>query len=302
MTAGGGPPPRTKPVAKTPRRMVPDHPRRLAVVTAALLVIGGCAAAPSGSHQRPAPPTDAAPAAALAALEPSFHDLATAIPATTGLAVAPVGTDTALSFGTWSTGVAWSTIKAPLAIAALRADRAGATPLVAKAITQSDNAASEQLWSGLGPPDRAARRVQAVLREGDDADTIVESRRLRPEFTAFGQTRWSLQQQARFAAHLPCIADAGFVVDAMQRLIDEQRWGLAADGAAKGGWGPDRSGRYLVRQFGIVSTPAGRVGVALAAEPHDGTFDTGVAAVTEMARWLTANGSDLPGGSCSPTR
>ena len=72
--------------------------------------------------------------------------------------------------------------------------------LAVKAITESDNRASEQLWSGLGDPAEAARQVQGVIAEGGDTATVVESRRLRRGFTAFGQTQWTLQRQARFAA------------------------------------------------------------------------------------------------------
>jgi hypothetical protein len=278
--------------------MPTDRRRSIAVLVAALLLVGGCSSASA-----PSEPDDATPAATVPSLEASFAELAGTIPATTGVAVAPVGGGAVSVFGSWSTGVAWSTIKVPLAIAALRDDRGHAAGLATKAITQSDNAAAEQLWSQLGPPDRAARQVQAVLREGGDATTVVESRRLRPGFTAFGQTKWPLGRQAQFAAHLPCLGDAGAVVDLMHRLVDDQRWGLAADGAAaKGGWGPGRAGGYLTRQFGVVSTDHGQLAVALAAEPQDGTFETGVSALNQVAQWLTSHKPELPGGNCAPAR
>ncbi len=80
-------------------------------------------------------------------LEASFEELAATVPATTGIAIARPGITEVHSLGRWSGGVAWSTIKVPLAIAALRNDRARAHDLVVKAITESDNHASEQLWS-----------------------------------------------------------------------------------------------------------------------------------------------------------
>lgn len=271
-------------------------PRRLLTFgVVALLAFGGCAKNPeadSSAAGRTQP-------AAATALRASFDELAAAIPATIGIALAPVGSVTVYAFGSWPTGVAWSTIKVPLAIAGLRAGESGTQALVTAAITKSDNAAAEQLWSQLGPPAQAAQRVQAVLREGGDPLTVVESRRLRPGFTAFGQTRWSLRLQAQFAAHLPCLAGAGSVVDLMQHLVPGQRWGLSASGgAAKGGWGPGAPDGYLVRQFGIVTTAAGQLGVALAAEPHAGTFDAGVDALNRMAAWLTAHTAELPGGNC----
>ncbi|WP_343599111.1 hypothetical protein [Mycobacterium sp.] len=204
------------------------------------------------------------------------------------MAIAPAGSAAVSSFGSWSSGVAWSTIKVPLAIAALRADRSRARDLVVRAITRSDNAAAELLWSQLGLPAQAAQHVQAVLHEGGAMATQVESRRLRTGFTAFGQTRWSIVEQARFAAHLPCLPGADTVIDLMDDLADEQRWGLAACGApAKGGWGPGEvAGHYLVRQFGLMPARFGGVGVALAAEADDGTFASGVAALNRMAHWL----------------
>ncbi|OBG74565.1 MULTISPECIES: serine hydrolase [unclassified Mycobacterium] len=225
------------------------------------------------------------------ALEASFEQLSATVPADVGIAVARP--DRTYSLGRWWSGVAWSTIKVPLAIAALRSDWLRAKDLAVKAITESDNQASEQLWAQLGGPADAARRVQGVIAEGGDTATVVESRRLRRGFTAFGQTQWTLQRQARFAAELPSIPDAADVVDLMQRLSAGQRWGLAAKGyAAKGGWGPGVRGEYLVRQFGIVPTPSGQWGVALAAEVHDGVFETGVAVLDTLSEWLL---SRLPG-------
>ncbi len=223
-------------------------------------------------------------------LEASFQELAAAVPATVGIAIARPNVAEVVSLGRWSTGVAWSTIKVPLAIAALRRNPARAHDLVVKAITESDNEASERLWSHLGDPARAALRVQAVVQECGDAATVVESQRTRPPFTAFGQTQWSLDGQARFAAGLPGLGDAATVIDLMRRLTPDQRWGLAAKGiAAKAGWGPGLADDYLVRQFGILPTESAHVGVALAAAAR--AFDAGVDVINAMADWLV---SELP--------
>jgi len=219
-------------------------------------------------------------------LETSFREVSGRVPATIGVAIAAADGTGLLSLGTWSTGVAWSTIKVPLAIAALRAGVAG-RELVAQTIAQSDNAAAEDLWSGLGDPIEAARQVQAVIRDVGDATTEVESRRLRPDYTAFGQTQWSLVRQAQFAARLPLIPDASGVVDLMHNLCSDHRWGLAAKGfAAKGGWGPGISDGYLVRQFAIVPTEAGHIGVALAADAQDGVFETGIDVLNDLTDWF----------------
>jgi hypothetical protein len=221
--------------------------------------------------------------------EASFESLAASIRGAIGVAVAAPGLAEVFSLGDWAGGVAWSTIKVPLALAAVRGGRVGAADLAVKAITESDNPASERLWSLLGEPADAARRVQAVIRESSDAVTVVESRRLRPGFTAFGQTQWTLEGQARFAVQLPEIPGAAAVIDLMHHIAAGQRWGLAAKGiAAKGGWGPGLAGEYLVRQFGIVPTESGHVGVALAAEVQDGAFDIGIEAINKVADWLVS--------------
>lgn len=218
-------------------------------------------------------------------VDTSFHELSESLPATIGIAVAAVGAKP-VSLGAWSSGVAWSTIKVPLAIAALRAGSDN-TELVFKTITQSDNPAAEELWSQLGDPAEAAQRVQAVIREAGDPATVVESRRFRSEYTPFGQTQWSLADQAQFAAGLPQIPDAAPIVDLMHDLSTDHRWGLAAKGfAAKGGWGPGRAGDYLVRQFAIVPTGSGTVGVALAADTYEGGYAAGVDVLNTLADWL----------------
>jgi hypothetical protein len=210
----------------------------------------------------------------------SFPELSSRLPAQIGIVIASAGGES-VSFGTWSTGVAWSTIKVPLAIAALRAG-VGTDELVGPTIIHSDNAAAEELWSRLG--DRAAQRVQSVICEAGDRATTVESRRLRAEYTPFGQTEWSLADQARFAAGLSQLHDASPVVDLMRGLTTEHRWGLAANGfAAKGGWGPGINGGYLVRQFAIVSDDTG---VALAAEVRDDGYQVGVDVINSLADWI----------------
>ncbi|ARG78177.1 hypothetical protein B1T51_11275 [Mycobacterium kansasii] len=227
-------------------------------------------------------------------LDQSFEKFAAAVPGVIGLAVAAPGRTETYTLGRWSTGVAWSTIKVPLAIAALRHDRSRAKDLAVKAITESDNVAAELLWLQLGDPPDAARRVQTVLREAGDADTVVEPRRLRPGVTAFGQTRWPLDRQAQFAAHLPGLADAVGVTDLMRQLCSDHRWGLADKSvAAKGGWGPGSDGDYLVRQFGFFPTESGYAGVALAA--RTAKFDSGVDVLNRMTDWLVNHFRGLTG-------
>jgi hypothetical protein len=122
-----------------------------------------------------------------------FARLRDKIDATLGIAMSAVGSlAPPVVFGDWSSGPAWSTIKVPVVMTALRApDSAGLTAEMIAAITQSDNAAAEVVWASLGHPSTAARKVEAVLAEFGDI-TVVEDEKVRPEYSAFGQTDWSL--------------------------------------------------------------------------------------------------------------
>lgn len=186
--------------------------------------------------------------------------------------------------GTLPTGQpAWSTIKVPLAVAALRQDASHAAA-VSQAITVSDNAAAQALWDGLGGGVPAAAEVEAVLREGGDPTTRVQPAVTRPEYTAFGQSSWPETAQAEFARQLPTLAGAEQVLAEMANIAAGQDYGLGIIPGArfKGGWGPDETGVYLVRQFGLV----GETGIALAVVPADGSYESGQAVLTELAQLL----------------
>ena len=228
----------------------------------------------------------------------TFAALSRRLGGSLGVAYAPVGLhQMPRRLGTLSTGVAWSTIKVPLAVASVR--QAGGHPsaktlqLMRAAITQSDNDAALSLWSRLGPAATAAARTQAVLRSGGDRTTVVPSRRLRAGFTPFGQSTWSITEQARFAASLPCMTGTSTVLSLMGQVIPSQRWGagtMSGTVALKGGWGPGTDGRYLVRQLAVVHLPDGtRVGMSLAVRPGDGRFATGTSNLDALARWVEKN-------------
>ena len=197
---------------------------------------------------------------------------------------------------------AWSTIKVPLVIASMRQHNTDhPTAAMVAAITESDNAAAEAIWEGLGDPATAAADVGKVLHDAGDP-TIVESRKLRPEYTAFGQTDWSLTNQAEFLSAAACDQRNQPVLNLMGQVNGDQRsWGVGPlpDAKIKGGWGPSPSGRYLVRQIGVV--PAGQRGltvIAMAAEPESGSFADGTRALTQIGDWLHARLDALPAAKC----
>lgn len=255
-------------------------------------------AASRGYPRRVATNPGAGDAAALAA---DFAQLESELDAVIGLAVSAVGSGNApIALGHWQSGPAWSTMKVPVAIAALRERTpAEVTPEMTAAITESDNAAAESIWRRLGDPAIAAGKVEAVLRENGDP-TTVESQRVRPEFTAFGQTDWSLVDQARFISTAVCDGRNAPIFALMGRVTRDQKWGIGSIPGArfKGGWGPSTSGNHLVRQMGVLICPTGMTAVALAAEPASGSFADGTRDLTDMARWVTAHLEVLPTGRC----
>jgi hypothetical protein len=252
---------------------------------------------PSAEAPAPAP----APPSNTGSLESDFAELQATLPATIGIALAPLGApQTPLLMGDWSSGPAWSTIKVPLAIAALRGeDTQEVTDPMRAAITQSDNAAAEILWQGLGEPEIAAGKVDAVLQEVGDP-TKVQSQRIRPEFSAFGQTIWSLADQTRFLAAAACDSRNEPILNLMGEIAGDQQWGLSSftDARFKGGWGPSEAGSYLVRQIGVLPVDAGKVVVAIAVQPQSGAFGDGTAELTQIAEWLRGHAAALPAGQC----
>jgi hypothetical protein len=245
----------------------------------------------------------AAPPGAPAALAADFARLETMLHAVAGIAVSAIGNGQApMRLGDWKSGPAWSTIKVPLIIAALREENPPKiTDTMTAAITESDNAAAESIWTSLGDPVTAAHKVEAVLKQTGDP-TTVESQKIRPEFSAFGQTDWPLTDQVRFTSVASCNSANAPVFALMGSVQPDQSWGIGtvAGSRFKGGWGPSPTGSYLVRQMGVLAAPKGMIAVALAAQPASGTFDDGTAALTEMAKWLAAHVEALPAGHCGP--
>jgi len=172
-----------------------------------------------------------------------------------GVAIS-AGDDT-IAVGDKGKGPVWSTIKVPIAIAALKdgADKS----LVDLAIKESDNDAAYSLWSQVqwreGSADKA---VEELLEDyGSHADT---------HDTAFGYSTWSLKDQAVFGAELPCIEEADYVHKVLKDIVAWQKIGLSKEKRtrAKSGWGLDEDdNEYTYRQFGVHEVAGKRVGVAL---------------------------------------
>ncbi len=232
-------------------------------------------------------------------LRSDFEDFASKLPGTIAVAWAAVGSRHATqSLGAVEDQDAWSTAKVPLGVARLRL--AGGkfnektTQVLRNAITKSDNAAAKILWRGLGTPDEAVALMAKVVRDAGDELTTFST-------AAFGRSTWTPANQAQFAAGLPCIPDGPTVLDLMDEIEKEHRWGLAntdVPAQYKGGWGIGSHG-LLVRQLGVLAVADGKqIGVAIATMPATKDMTVATSNLDAVARWLTQRLGSADGGSC----
>ena len=238
--------------------------------------------------------------------EASFDAMAASLPAQVGLAVAPLAGGTIYEFGDLREGHAWSSIKVPILTAVMDQNEAldpEEEAWAASALTASDNEAAASLFGRLedryGGLAGASQAVEGVLREAGDASTTVSTAPPPPgAVSTYGQTQWSLLGSVQFFASLAdgCLlgpSGTEYIEGLMESVISEQRWGLGEAGfpsgwsiGMKGGWGPEASGAYLVRQSGFIRDGDRGVAVAMMAIDDSGTYPAGAADLTQMAAWL----------------
>ncbi|GAB3079802.1 hypothetical protein CAQUA_08150 [Corynebacterium aquatimens] len=206
--------------------------------------------------------------------------------------------DGAISVGDALDFPAWSTIKVPIAIAALRSNP-NMSAQAASAIQVSDNEAAKALWASIDPAE-----ADKVLAEGN-SPVQIQREVTRPEFTPFGQTIWKPTDQAKFASNLKCIAGSEEVLGYMGQIAADQRYGLGQiEGARfKGGWGPTPDGKYVVRQFGLVPVQSADgknfdVAIAITVFPASGTYQDGQAMANALVEKLRPVLKDAPIARC----
>ena len=287
--------------------------RRFAAVGIGVAVAAAACSAPTPEPALPEQATTLTPAAVLpteaaeaageeasasdAPLQAQLDAVAGEVAAEFGgrLGISVAGETGAVGAGDAEATPAWSTIKVPIAIAALRADPA-LYPTAASAITVSDNAAAEELYWAVGPGP-----VNRVLAEAG-LEVSLNTEVVRPEFSTFGQTLLTPAQEAQLAGAIACLDGAGDVLGLMGSVDSGQAWGLGVlpGSMFKGGWGPELDGAYQVRQLGLMPLPnAPFAAVSLSAFPADGSFYTGQQMLTAAAMRL-AQLDELPPAVCQP--
>jgi hypothetical protein len=255
--------------------------------------------------------------------ESSFGSLAESLPASIGLAAAPLGSGSTQQLGEFQVGHAWSSIKVPILVTLIR-DRGSAglsaeeQQWAAAALTASDNEAAASLFGQLeqihGGLSGASQAVQQVLADsGDTTTTVATAPPPSGAVSTFGQTEWSLEGSVDFYRALACdrllsSTETEYVLSLMEQVIPEQRWGLGEAGypsdvrvAFKAGWGPEgsASGPYLVRQAGILRKGDSGVVVTMMAQDDSGSFEAGVSDLNQVAAWLQEHSGSLNTGPCT---
>jgi hypothetical protein len=239
----------------------------------------------------------------------SFAKLASSLPGRIELALTPLGLGKIEVLGSDAPAHGWSTTKVPVLVALLKArEQMGTSALTPQedqwaqaAITESDNASILSLFGDLqrlkGGLAGASLFVQGLLRESGDKETVVTTAPPPPgAVTTFGQTEWRPSEADKFFRQLArgCLLPANqtnYVLGLMSHVESSESWGLGSAGftsvAFKGGWGPDLSGAYLVRQSGIIDADTSRgVVVSIVAFPNSGSFSDGVQMLDDTSVWL----------------
>lgn len=260
----------------------------------ATMKVSGADSLPAGSAEIDGNGSSGASSGLLSAADrASFERLGAQLAGEEGVAVAPLGAQTSVSSaGGLRTGVAWSTAKVPVAMAVISSGGASSQQAnLRQAITASDNAAAERLWTSLGGGATAAAAATRQLRAAGDDHTQIQAQRLRAGYTAFGQTAWSLDDQARFMAGLACTKAGPDVLSLMNEVVAGQRWGLGSTGLPaqfKPGWGPGVSpgsgDGWLDRQMGIITIGGKPIAVAMATTAGD--HGSGTQNLSAIATWV----------------
>jgi hypothetical protein len=224
-----------------------------------------------------------------------------------GAAVRNLADGRLVETGNLVVGPAWSTLKVPLVMARVRlaesshesvSDMTAIREAATSAITQSDNYSAARLFDALenrtGGLLPASHYIQSQLALGLATRTqVTTAPPPSGAFSTWGQTQWSLDEGTTYFRQLarhcvPTPAGTRLVLSLMQQIVPGQRWGIGSvswPGASlvafKGGWGPIPA-PYLVRQFGIVETSAGR-GVVVGLIAHAGSFEQGQAVLDGLA-------------------
>lgn len=235
-------------------------------------------------------------------LDSIVSDIAETYDATVGLSLRAGGG--VVHVGDVEDARAWSSVKVPIALAAVQHQLAAGddgdvdalSDDITLALTRSDNDAALRLWQSLGTDEESSVAVDGVFRQAGDP-TDAEYDRGREDYGGFGDIHWTLDNQVIFANRLACLDGADKVLDPMGHVVEEHRRGLGLlpDARFKSGWGEEPDGSFLLREFGLVGAAGSQIPVALAVLPGDDTEATARDAAGALAEALSPVIADLAG-------
>lgn len=200
------------------------------------------------------------------------------------VAVSVAGDGVQFSAGDNRPEPAFSTMKVPAAIGALR--HSPAFYLDAEiAVTRSDNLAAHRMFAQV-----SGAELNGIIAEAGSRTTNSAGYQM--------GTLWTTSDQAAFASGLRCVEGHEPVLDMMGRVVDDQRWGLGRIPQAKfkGGWNQHENG-HLARQFGLFPGPNGEVAVAITALSPAG-YQESFAMLNELADGVARISGTLPASRC----
>lgn len=236
---------------------------------------------PGQEKKAPAKPAPVAPDA-----QAKLHQLVQDVVGRHGgrAAISVAGAGRQITVGDNRAEPAFSTMKVPLSIAALRQNPAFAGD-ARLAITVSDNPAAHRMFAQV-----PASAYGGVIAEAGSKTTT-------PAGYEMG-TLWTTADQAQFASGLRCVRGHEPVLDLMGQITRDQRWGLGQIGGArfKGGWNVHQGG-YLTRQFGLIPGPNGDIAVAITAFSNGGYAES-TQMLNELAHGIEGMRGGLPTSRC----
>lgn len=198
--------------------------------------------------------------------------------------VAVAGDGVQLTAGDNRAEPAFSTMKVPVAIGALR--KSPASYLDAEiAITRSDNPAAHRMFAQV-----SGAELNGIIAEAGSRTTNSAGYQM--------GTMWTTSDQAAFASGLRCVNGHEPVLGMMGRVVDYQRWGLGRIPGArfKGGWNDHENG-HLARQFGLIPGPNGDIAVAITAYSPAG-YQESFAMLNGLADGVAHISGTLPTSRC----
>ena len=196
-----------------------------------------------------------------------------------------------------------STIKLAMAVDLLTREHSGALSLSADdrqlmvaMLHSSDNTATDTLWSRYGGPDHQAFNADFPRYGMTDLRPQPGFGDMYPTWRFQKSTAQDLDRLMNYTLTQLSTHDAGAIVAEMQRVADNQQWGVWGAGPAmspgnKNGWSQEEGG-WVINSVGFAG-PEQRYTLAIMNALEDqGGYDDGVSTTTKLSQILLGSDSN----------